>query len=105
MKPLLALVLAMVLILPPMRWYKAFGHADHVVSRVTVGERRILVRSSNPMELPPVPGSPVPTTRVGAPVLVICVVLLYHSCAVLHMVAGSGDHGAEGCTRGKLSEP
>lgn len=59
MKPLLALVLAMILILPPMRWYKAFGHADHVVSRVTVGERRILVRSSNPMELPPVPGSPV----------------------------------------------
>ena len=68
MKPLLALVLGAFLIVPPIRLYVAFGRAErlpglnsagNVAGRVSVGNRRVVVRESKTLQLPPVPGSPV----------------------------------------------
>ncbi|WP_165069051.1 glycoside hydrolase family protein [Paludisphaera rhizosphaerae] len=59
MKPLLALFVGVLLILPPVRWYVAFGRPERIAGRVSVGNRRIVVRETRTLELPPVPGSPV----------------------------------------------
>ena len=59
MKPLLALFVGALLILPPVKWYVAFGRPERIAGRVSVGDRRIVVRETRTLELPPVPGSPV----------------------------------------------